>query len=41
MKCCGQEVKVIEFGKGYVGICPICRSVVYNEKDIPKKEVRK
>lgn len=40
MECCGQQVKVMKFGEGYVGICPICKIVVYNGKDKPK-EVRK
>ena len=35
MKCCGQQVKVIKFGEGSVGICPICKMVVYNRKDKP------
>jgi hypothetical protein len=35
MKCCGQQVKVIKFGEGYVGTCPICRRIVYNGKDKP------
>jgi hypothetical protein len=37
MKCCGQEVKVVALGEGYVRICPICRRVVYNRKDKPER----
>jgi hypothetical protein len=32
--------RVVVFKEGYLGIYPICRRVVYNEKDKPK-EVRK
>jgi len=37
MKCCGQQIKVIKFGEGYLGICPICKRVVYSGKDKPNE----
>jgi len=30
---CGEEieVKIIRYGMGYVGVCPICGGVAYNK----------
>jgi len=36
IKCCGERVKIIEFGYGYIAICPLCRTVVYNSKTKPE-----
>jgi len=41
-KCvtCGREVEpeIISYGKGYVGTCPVCGGVAYNEKEKPEEE---
>lgn len=35
---CKIQTKVINFGDGYVAVCPKCQKVIYNSEKLPEKE---
>lgn len=39
-RACQEEITIMlkSFGYGYVGLCPECNGIAYNENDLPLKE---
>ena len=31
------KVRIISFGEGFVGVCPLCGKLAYNAKELPKE----